>query len=82
MARGSAAWVVAIVAVMTGLVGALILTVLDPVAQALFASSMFNSSTTYGSDALSWQQDAWTYWPAFILVGITVTVWVRTRRAG
>lgn len=79
MAR-SAAYVLAIVALTAGLIGALILTVMDPIAQHLFASSLYDSSTSYGTDALSWQQDAWTYWPAFILFGIMLLVWIVTRR--
>lgn len=80
MARGSAAWALAIVAVATALVGSLLLTVADPVMQALFASATYSSTTTFGSDLLSWQQDAWTFWPVIILLGIMVMVWVETRR--
>lgn len=82
MARGSAAWVLAIFAVVIGVVGSLVLTVLDPVAQALFASPNYSSSTTYGSDLLQWLVYGWEYWPVFLLMGVGVTVWVRTRRAG
>lgn len=81
MARGSAAWVVAILAVTMGIVGSLLLTVVDPVQQQLFASGLWSSSTTYGTDALRWQRDAWMVWPAFILFGIMIEVWVHTRRA-
>lgn len=82
MARGSAAWVIAILAVTTGVIGALVLTVTDPVAQALFASPNYSSSTTYGSDLLGWLKHGWNYWPVFLLMGIGVTVWVKTRRPG
>lgn len=80
MAKTSAAWTIAILAVVAGLIGSLLLTVTDPVAQALFDSAMWSSDTTFGSDALSWQKDAWNYWPAFILFGIMLMVWVETRQ--
>lgn len=76
----SATYVVAIVALVAGLTGSLLLTVLDPVMQALFDSSLFTSSTKYGQDYLRWSQDAWTYWAALILVGILFMVWITTRR--
>lgn len=80
MARGSAAWVLAIVSVVTFFVGALLLTVLDPVMQAVFSSAMWSSSTSYGTDALSWQKDMWLFWPSMILLGILFTIWVKTRQ--
>lgn len=77
----SAAYEVAIVAVVSGLIGALIITATDPVAQAVFASSLYNScGTTYCSNTLGWMQDGWMYWPAFILFGILSYVWIKTRR--
>lgn len=82
MATGSAAWVLGILAVATGLIGSLLLTVLDPVMQTLFASPLFEGSTSFSSNALGWLMNSWTYWPVFILLGILVFVWVRTRRPG
>lgn len=81
MPRGSAAYVLAIVSVLTGIIGAGIYTFLDPIQQNLFRSTLFSTSTTYGADALSWQMSAWTYWPVIILLGIMMTVWIDTRRA-
>lgn len=76
----SAAWVLGIVSVVTGLVGSILLTVLDPILQAFFASPSWSSSTSYGSNLLGWFQDAWTLWPAMILFGIMLLVWVETRQ--
>lgn len=79
--RNSAAWTLAIVAVLvTAIVGPLLLTMLDPVMQALFASSLWDCSTSYCTNALSWQKSAWTYWAAMILFGVMVLVWIRTRQ--
>lgn len=80
MARTSAAWVLGIVAIMTGLVGALLLTVIDPVMQAVFASSLWTADTTTGQNILTWTRDVWTYWPVFILLGILDLVWIETRQ--
>lgn len=80
MARTSAAWVLGIVSVLAGLVGALLLTVLDPVAQALFDSGLWTADTSTGANILTWGRDVWTFWPAFILLGIMVLVWVETRQ--
>lgn len=76
----SATYIVAIVALAAGLAGSLLLTVLDPAAQALFDSALYTSNTQYGQDALQWHEDAWNYWPALILVGILFMVWITTRR--
>lgn len=81
MARTSAAWALAIVAVVTGLVGSLLLTVMDPVMQAWFGSAMWSADTTTGSNILTWAHDTWTYWAVFILLGIMVMVWIETRQA-
>ena len=78
----SAAFVLVILALVTGLMGTLLLTVTDPVMQHLFASALWESNTEYGQNALQWQQHAWNFWPAFILLGVLTMVWVRTRRPG
>lgn len=80
MARGSAAWVVAIVSLLALIVGAFLLTVIDPIQQTLMGSALWDSSTAYGTDALRWQSLAWKFWPVIILLGIMVVVWTRTRR--
>lgn len=80
--QGSAAWTVSIVSVLTFLVGAILLTVLDPVAQAVFESSLWSPSTSAGQMATGAVQSMWTYWSLFILLGIMFLVWVKTRRAG
>lgn len=80
--RGSAAWVVVVVTTTAMVVGALLLTVTDPVAQGLFASDMYTSTTAFGSNLLTWVQNLWTYLSAFILIGLLSLVWVTTRRAG
>lgn len=76
----SAAWVLAIVAVLTFIIGALMLTVVDPVMQALFDSTLWSSSTQYGTQTLGWVQDLWLYFPVFILITILLLVWIRTRQ--
>lgn len=82
MVDTSAAWVLGVLVVVAGLVGALLLTVTDPVMQELFASSMWDASTTTGSDTLRWQKTAWTKWPVMILIGLMLTVWIKTRQPG
>jgi len=76
----SAAWVLAIVAVVTFIIGALLLTAIDPVMQALFDSSLWVSSTADGTNALTWQQDLWAFFPVAILITILLLVWIRTRQ--
>lgn len=80
--RGSAAWVIGIVLVTAFVVGALLLTVTDPVAQALFSSSLYQSNTSYGSNALSWVKSFWQYISVILLLGFLSFVWINTRRAG
>lgn len=80
--RGSAAWVIAIVTVVALIVGSLLLTVADPVVQALFSSSMWQSTTSYGTDTLAWGKSLWTYLSLILLLGFLSMVWVHTRRAG
>lgn len=80
MVGSSAAWKLAIVAPLTGLVGSLLLTVVDPVMQAWFDSGIWTADTTTGSNLLTWAQDSWTYWAVAILLGIMVMVWVETRQ--
>lgn len=82
VARGSAAWVIAVLAVVLLLVGAMLLTVLDPVAQSVFASSLWTSSTSAGQMTQSAVENMWTYWSLFILLGLTSLVWIMTRRPG
>lgn len=80
MATTSAAWVVAIMSVITGIMGSLLLTVVDPVMQAFFDSPLFTATTTYGSNWMTWAQDAWALWPSLILFGIMLFVWIETRK--
>lgn len=76
----SAAWVLGIMSVLTGVIGSLLLTVIDPVLQAFFAAPTWTSSTTFGSNLLGWLTDAWALWPALILFGIMILVWIGTRQ--
>lgn len=76
----SAAWLLAIVAILTFLIGALLLSSIDPVMQALFASDMWSSSTSYGTRSLGWTEDLWAFFPLAIMITILLVVWVRTRQ--
>jgi len=78
--KGSAAWVVAIVGVVTFIIGALLLTAVDPVMQSLFASNMWSSNTVEGTDLLRWMQSAWAFLPVAILMLILIEVWIETRQ--
>lgn len=80
--RGSAPYVLAVVSVVAIVTGAILLTVTDPVAQGLFNSPMWTSSTSAGQMTLSAMVSIWTYWPLWILTGLLSLVWIRTRRAG
>lgn len=80
--RGSTPWVLGIVSVLTLIVGAILLTVTDPVAQGVFGSSLWSSSTSAGQMTLGGTKAIWTYWPLMILIGILSLVWITSRRAG
>lgn len=80
--RGSAPYVLAVVSVVAIVTGAILLTVTDPVAQGLFNSPMWSSTTSAGQMTLSAMVSLWTYWPLWIMTGILSLVWIRTRRAG
>lgn len=80
--RGSAPYVLAVVSVTAIITGAILLTVTDPVAQGLFDSPMWSSSTDAGQMTLSAMVAIWTYWPLWILTGLLSLVWITTRRAG
>lgn len=80
--RGSAAWVLTVVLVTAFVVGALLLTVVDPVVQGLFDSSIWTCSTSYCDMTLGAGENMWAYIALVILLGFLSTVWVTTRRAG
>jgi len=76
----TAAWVVAIVAVLSMLVGAFMSTTLDPIIQALFNNPNWSSNTAAGTDTLLWMEQLWAFLPAAVLLGILTTVWIATRQ--
>jgi len=80
MAKGSAAWVLTIVTVLSVIVGALLLTVVDPLMQTLFDSTLWQSSTQAGTNALGWQKSAWTFLPISILLALLIGIWIETRQ--
>lgn len=80
MPGSSAAWTLTIIATVTGVMGALLLTVGDPIMQAFFDSPLWASDTTYGSNLLGWFVDAWALIGFVILTGIMFLVWIETRQ--
>lgn len=80
MAGRSAAYVIAIVSALAFIIGALVLTAVDPVMQALFASPSWSSSTRNGTDLLMWLSNAWAFVPASLLIAITIQIWIDTRQ--
>lgn len=80
--RGSAAWLTAIVATVMFVIGALLLSVVDPVMQTLFDSSLFTAETVIGTTFLGYLTDFWSFLAIAILIAILLTVWIGTRRAG
>jgi len=80
MVRRSAAWVIGIVIILAVIMGALILTATDPIMQRLFDSTLWSSTSTEGSNALSWQKAAWAFFPTAILLALLIQVWVDTRQ--
>ena len=80
--RGSAPWEVVIVLVTTFLVGALLLTVFDPVFQDIIASAFWDPTTTTTGDLLDWASAAITFTAFILLLGILSRAWIWTRRAG
>lgn len=80
--RGSAPYVLAVVSVVALITGSILLTVTDPIAQGVFNSGMWSSSTDAGKMTLDATVALWTYWPLWILTGLLSLVWINTRRAG
>lgn len=80
--RGSAPYVIGIVSVVALITGSILLTVTDPIAQGVFSSPMWSSSTDAGQMTLGAIVAIWTYWPLWILTGLLSMVWIKTRRAG
>lgn len=80
MPRGSAAYVIAVVAIMSFIIGGLVYASLDPMMQAIFDSELWTSSTTHGKNALEWQKRIWLFAPTFVLVSIVTTIWIETRQ--
>lgn len=80
MARGSAAWILAIAVPLAFFMGALLFTVTDPLMQNVFASSLWTAQTSWGADLLVWQRDIWKFLPVAVLLSLLTTVWVKTRR--
>lgn len=81
MPKNSAAFIVAILAVMMFIVGALVLTTIDPVMQSVFASPAWGSSTENGTDLLSWQKSAWSFAASAMMIAILMEIWIGTRRS-
>lgn len=81
MAR-SAAYILAVLVVVMLVMGAILLTVLDPVAQAVFASSLWSMDTSAGSLVTSSVESLWAFWSLFVLLGLLSLVWITTRRPG
>jgi len=82
MVRGSAPWELTIVLVTTFLVGALLLTVLDPVWQDVIASGFWDATTTTTGRMLDWFAAGISFVAFFLLLGILSRAWIWTRRAG
>lgn len=80
MARDSAAYVVTIVCVVAFIVGTLLLTVLDPIAQNLFASPMWSADTADGQNLLVWMERAFAFFSTAILLAILMQIWIDTRQ--
>jgi len=80
MPRGSAAWIIAIVSALTFVVGAVLLTAVDPVMQAFFSSTIWSASTEDGTNALNWMKAAWAFIGPAILITILLEVWIKTRQ--
>lgn len=80
--KGSAAYIIAILTVVMFIAGAILLTVVDPVVQALFSSSMWESTTSYGQNTLTWGRNLWKYIGLILLLGYLSMVWIHSRRAG
>lgn len=80
MVGRSAAYVIAIVAVVSFFMGAFILTATDPFMQGLFGTMLWSSETSWGSDALGWYKSLWGFVGMAILITILMTVWINTRQ--
>jgi len=80
MARNSAAYILVVLVGVAFIVGALVLTTIDPVMQALFGSPAWSSSTETGTDLLSWITAVWSFIGAALLIGMLMEVWIRTRQ--
>lgn len=80
--KGSAAYAIPVVIVTSFLVGGLLLTVLDPITQAVFASPMWDPNTTDLGMMLDAVKALTVYLPLLLLFGYLSRGWIWTRRAG
>jgi len=76
----SAPYTLAILLVTALVTGALLLTVTDPVMQALFGSGAYTAETANGKSLLSWMGALWSFVPAAILLMFLIKSWVDTRQ--
>jgi uncharacterized protein YqhQ len=76
----SAAFTVAIVGVLGFVMGAFVLTTLDPVMQSFFSSGAWSSSTGTGTDLLRWLTYLWSFVSTAILIAIISQIWISTRQ--
>lgn len=80
--RGSAAWEITIVLVTAFLVGSLLHTTFDPIFQDVFASALWEPTTSTTGDLLGWIEAGVTYLALFLLFGFVSRAWIWTRRTG
>ncbi|WP_066417030.1 hypothetical protein [Halorubrum aethiopicum] len=80
---GSAAYVIPIVALLSLLVGAMMLTfVVYPIYNGFTQSAAWSAQTEPGTRLLAVIAGIWEFWGAVILISILSYVWIRTRRRG
>jgi len=78
--RRSAAFVLGIIVIVGFIVGALILSVIDPFAQGLLDSQLWTAETTEGQNALGWYKNLYLFIPVALLTALLIQVWIDTRQ--
>lgn len=80
--QGSASFTIVLGGLTALVVGAIMLTfVLFPIANAFMDASFWGTASTAPGQRLTTTiGGVWTFWPAILLIGLAIWVWVTTRQ--
>lgn len=77
--QSSAAWVVGVVVIIGFIIGAVILSTIDPFAQGLMNSQIWSADSVEGQNLLRWMAAAWAFIGGALILALLIQIQVDTR---